>query len=119
MTWIAVNDLLKNWTARTENNLVSFELSLIIRDQRDVRISSLLVEIFEHQLEMLREAVPVESVLFCHHCSSSGQWDDFEKDILNIAKKNQNGNEIKFFSLSQFKPRPQFINSKYKPTLNI
>ena len=53
LTWIAVNDLLKDWTAGTEDNLVSFELSFIIRDQRDVCISSLLVEIFEHHLEML------------------------------------------------------------------
>ena len=42
LTWIAGNDLLS-----TEDNLVSFELSLITRDQRDVCISSLLVEIFE------------------------------------------------------------------------
>ena len=53
LTWIAVNDLLKDWTAGTEDNLVSFELSFIIRDQRDVCISSLLVEIFEQPLEML------------------------------------------------------------------
>ena len=33
LTWIVVDDLLKNWTASTENNLVSFELSLIVRDQ--------------------------------------------------------------------------------------
>ena len=53
LTWIAINDLLEDRTASTEDNLVSFELSLIIRDQRDVCISSLLVEIFEHHLEML------------------------------------------------------------------
>ena len=48
-----VNDFLKNWTASTENNLVSFELSLIIRDQGDICISFFLVEIFEHQLKMI------------------------------------------------------------------
>ena len=64
---MVVNDLLKNWTASSENNLVSFELSLIIRDQRDVCISSLLEEIFEHHLEMLCEGVPVESVFLCHY----------------------------------------------------
>ena len=53
LTWIAVNDLLKDWTAGTEDNLVGFEQSLIIRDQRDVCMSSLLVEISEHKLEML------------------------------------------------------------------
>ena len=36
---------------------MSFELNLIIRDQRDVCISSLLGEIFEDQLEMLLEGV--------------------------------------------------------------
>ena len=48
-TWIVVNDLLENWTASTENNLVSFELNLIITDQGDIRMPSLLIEIFEHQ----------------------------------------------------------------------
>ena len=35
LTWIAGNDLLS-----TEDNLVSFKLSLIIRDQRDVWTST-------------------------------------------------------------------------------
>ena len=38
LTWIVVDDLLKNWTASTENNLVSFELSLIITDQGHIRM---------------------------------------------------------------------------------
>ena len=36
LTGIALNDLLEDWTASTEDNLVSFELSLIIRNQRDI-----------------------------------------------------------------------------------
>ena len=67
MTWIAVNDLLKDWTASTEDNLVGFELNLIIRDQRDVCKFSLLEEIFEHHLEMFGEFIPVESVFLCHN----------------------------------------------------
>ena len=46
-----LNDLLEDWTASTKDKLVSFELSLIIRDQSYICISSLLVEIFEHQLQ--------------------------------------------------------------------
>ena len=38
-------------TASTEDNFVSFELNLIIRDQRDIQISTHLVDIFENQLE--------------------------------------------------------------------
>ena len=67
MTWIAVNDLLKYWTAGNEDNLVSFALNLIIRDQRDVCISSFLEEISEHHLEMRGEFIPVESVFLCHN----------------------------------------------------
>ena len=48
-----LNDLLEDWTASTEDNFVSFKLSLIIRDQRDICVSPLLVEIFKHQLEMV------------------------------------------------------------------
>ena len=59
LTWIAVNDLLEDWTASTEDNLVSFELSLIIRDQGYVGIPSLMEEIFEHQPKMLCESLPV------------------------------------------------------------
>ena len=33
LTWTTVDDLLEDWT---EDNLVSFELSLLIRDERDV-----------------------------------------------------------------------------------
>ena len=66
LTWIAVNDLLEDWTAGNEDNLVSFELSLIIRDQRDVCISSLMVEIFEKQLEMFCEAIALETVFLFH-----------------------------------------------------
>ena len=33
LTWTTVDDLLEDWT---EDNLVNFELSLIIRDERDV-----------------------------------------------------------------------------------
>ena len=32
LTGITLNDLLEDWTASTEENLVSFELSLIIRN---------------------------------------------------------------------------------------
>ena len=54
---LSVQESLKDRTESTEDNLVSFELSLIIRDQHDVCISSLLGEIFEDQLEMLLEGV--------------------------------------------------------------
>ena len=59
LTWIVVDDLLKNWTASSENNLVSFELSLIITDQGHIRILPFFIEIFEHQLKMVSECVPV------------------------------------------------------------
>ena len=50
---------LKDWTASTKDNLVSFELNLIITDQGYIRVSVFFIEIFEHQLKMLRECVPV------------------------------------------------------------
>ena len=60
-------EYLQDWTASTEENLVSFGLSLMIRDQRDVCISSFLEEISEHHLEMRGEFIPVESVFLCHN----------------------------------------------------
>ena len=66
LTWIVVEDLLKNWTANTENNLVSFELSLIITDQGYIRMFPFFIEIFEDQLKMISECVPVQSVLLSH-----------------------------------------------------
>ena len=51
---------------------MGFELNLIIRDQRDVCISSLLVEIFEHPLELLCEGLPVKSTFLL--CFSSTQF---------------------------------------------
>ena len=65
-TWIVVNDLFENWTASTQNNLVSLELSLIITDQGYVRMSLFIVEFFEHQLKMFRECVPSDFVIVCH-----------------------------------------------------
>ena len=56
---IIVDDLLKNWTASSENKLVSLELSLIITDQGYIRMFLFFIEIFEHQLKMYRECVPV------------------------------------------------------------
>ena len=53
LTGIALNDLLEDWTASTEDNFVGFKLSLIISDQRDIWMTSLLIEIFEHKLEMI------------------------------------------------------------------
>ena len=55
LTWIAVDDFLKNWTASTENNFVGFELSLIITDQGHIRILPFFIEIFEHRLKMISE----------------------------------------------------------------
>ena len=48
-----ITRILDTLALSTEDNLVSFKLSSIIRDQRDVCVSSQLVEIFEHQLEIL------------------------------------------------------------------
>ena len=64
LTRITVNNLLQNWTGSTENNLVSLKLSLIITDQGYIIIFSFLVKIFEQQLKMVGECVPVES---SHH----------------------------------------------------
>ena len=64
-----VNDFLKNWTASTENNLVDFELSLTEFDQGHIRIPPFFIEVFEHQLKMISESVPVKSVLL-RHCIS-------------------------------------------------
>ena len=67
LTWIVVNDLLKNWTGSTENNPVSFELSLIIRDQSNIRVSAVTIKILEHKLKMFREGFPRQAT-FIRHC---------------------------------------------------
>ena len=66
LTWIAVNDLLKDWTAGTEDNLVSSELSLVITYQCHVSVSLLLMQSSEHQAEMLGEILPAQLVFMNH-----------------------------------------------------
>ena len=53
LTGIVLNDILEDRTASTEDKLVSLEQSLIVRDQRHIGVSSLLVEISKDVLEMV------------------------------------------------------------------
>ena len=71
LTWIAVNDLLKDWTAGTEDNLVSSELSLVITYQGHVGMCLLLVQSSEHQAEVLGEILPGQLVFMNHFQSMS------------------------------------------------
>ena len=66
LTWIVVNDHLKNWTASTENNLVGFELSLILTHKSEISQSFLLIKISEHQPQMVWECIPGQSILLHH-----------------------------------------------------
>ena len=61
LTLIAIKDLLKNWTGSTENNPVSFELSLIIRDQSNIRVSAVTIKILEDKLKMFWECFPCQA----------------------------------------------------------
>ena len=82
MTWIAVNDLLKDQTAGTKDNLVGFELNLVIRDQGHIRMFLFFIEIFEHQLKMIRECLPGKIIL----------------------------RHSRFFSITNFRHQIQYIN---------
>ena len=70
LTWIVVDDFLKNWTASTENNLMSFELSLIIRDQGHIRVFSFLVKLLGQMSKMLRKLLPGHVIMFGHPADS-------------------------------------------------
>ena len=67
LTRIDINDLLENWTTSTENNPVSSKLSLIIRDESDVRVSALMVKISQHQLKMFWECFPGQTAFIRHY----------------------------------------------------
>ena len=92
LTWIVVNDLLKHWTTSTENNLVSFELSQIIRDQGYIGILTSVINLSKHAAEVVRESMPAQIVFRLH---IGGIWLPFNHwgnthlaAIINRPKEN-------------------------------